>query len=436
MRIGLLGGTFDPIHNGHIALAEAARRAMRLDEIWLLPAGTPYFKKGRDVSPAADRLAMTRRAAAGLARTRVCEIEIRRNGDTYTYETIKELNRLYPADSFFFIFGADCLEKLPDWRFPERILAGAEIIAAARGELNDRILLQEKADRLSESLGGKITVIDFPPVDISSSMIREKVRLREKADEYVPRPVASYIRRQGLYLNKESCGGERKSAEQFSPLRGVILDMDGTLLDTERLFIDLWKQADGRESPELDEALHDIIGVTRERAREIVLEKLGGDYPYEACRRFVDDAFRKIREEGALPVKAGAEELLRFLREEGFKTALASSTIRELVIPEMQAAGLSDYFDIIIAGDDVKNGKPAPDIFLEAAAGLRLRPEECLAIEDSFNGIRAAHLAGMRPVMVPDIKKPDDEISRLAEVICKDLDSVREWIARRECDPV
>lgn len=421
MKIGLVGGTFDPIHRGHVLLGVYARQQFDLDEIWFLPAGMPYFKEGKKVSPAADRLAMTRRALDGLDWARVCDMELRREGRTYTCETVEELNAAFPQHEFSFIFGADCLDQLDSWRSPERILAGARIIAASRGSGADHEAMERKAAALMERFGGEICVMPFLELDVSSTLVRERMRNGKDVSDLLPEAVAAYAERQGLY---------RDDAQ--SSFSAVVFDMDGTLLDTERLFIEAWEEAEGNASPALHDALVAIIGVTRERSEEIIYERLGRDYPYEARRLAVDEVFRRARENGTLPVKAGAAQILRTLWRKGYKMGLASSTERELVIPELEAAGLAGYFDAVICGGDAARGKPAPDIFLKAAEALGTDPARCLAVEDSRNGILAAHAAGMIPLMVPDLIPPDAELRALAAAVCPDLAAAEKWIAARE----
>ena len=431
MKIGLVGGTFDPIHKGHVLLGQMAREQFALDEIWFLPAGQPYFKEGKSISSRLARLAMTRRAVAPLPWARVCDMELKREGRTYTFETVEELNAAYPAHEFSFIFGADCLDQLENWKEPRRILAGAEIIAAGRGRGADYAAMEEKAAALMQCFGGRIRILKMHQetrpagavsvLDLSSTQVRERVATGLPIEGMLPEVTEAYVKRQGMYL------GAGKSP---SPVKAVIFDMDGTLLDTERMFIDEWVKAEGKETPALMEALHAIIGVTREQAETIIYQKLGADYPYEERRVYVDEAFRKAREAGALPLKTGAGRILESLWRQGFKLGLASSTIRDMVVPELISAGLYDYFDVIITGDDVSRGKPAPDIFLKVAAELETDPAACLVVEDSYNGIRAAHAAGMRPVMVPDIKPPTEEMAALAERICRDLEEVGQFIGK------
>ena len=200
MKIGLLGGTFDPIHNGHVRLGESAKEVFSLDEIWFLPAGQPYLKEGKKISSAQDRLAMTHLAIEHMPYARVDDIEMKREGKTYTYETIEALKETHPEDSFFFIIGADCLEALPQWKHPERILAGAELIAASRGSGSDLLTMGMLAGRLMEAYGGKITLMPFVALDISSTLIRARVRDGLDIQDDVPQSVYHYIREHGLYL--------------------------------------------------------------------------------------------------------------------------------------------------------------------------------------------------------------------------------------------
>ena len=406
MKTGLLGGTFDPIHIGHLLLGEWARERFGLDEIWFLPAGMPYFKEGKKVSSRELRRAMTEAAVKDLPWAKVSDIELGRSGRTYTWETVAELKDKYPDKEFYFIFGADCLDQLDGWLYPERILAGCTLIAASRGLDNDIPAMEAKAEELMKRFGGRILVMDFPAIELSSTMIRERAAAGLSLMYLVPPAVEKIIRQYSLYR---------------PALKAVIFDMDGTLIDTENQFLSEWMAADGSNDPYLKEVLISVTGTTRGQTEKIILEKMGASYPYAKFRAIVDEALEYKRTHGMLPLKPGAEKILKTLKGRGITVALASSTRRALVEPEMKTAGLYDYFDLIVCGDEVSCGKPAPDIFLEAAARLCVKPEECLVVEDSFNGIRASHAAGMRTLMVPDLKEPDSEISALCDWICPSL---------------
>ena len=415
MKIGLIGGTFDPIHVGHLLLGEWAREHFALDEIWFLPAGMPYFKEDKKVSSRLDRWAMTRRAVADMPGAKACDIELMREGRTYTYETVEELCAAYPDDEFTFVFGADCLDQLDTWRYPERILAGCRIVAATRGASSDVEEMRRKAAALTAKFGGKIEVMEFPALEISSTMLRERAAKGLPLKYLVPEAVENYAIKQGLY------GSPLQEEDKPNPVKAVILDMDGTLLDTEKLYIDVWMDLEENPTPKLEQVLYDVIGVTEEETRAHFAEVMGADYPFEALRTRMKNIFAQIRDAGQLPVKAGAKECLDALYRAGYKLALASSSYRDTVEAEMKAAGLFGYFDVIVCGTDISHSKPDPEIFLKTARLLETDPSECIVIEDSFNGIRAAKAAGMRPLMVPDLKQPDEEIRGLCEWICPDL---------------
>ncbi len=199
MKIGLVGGTFDPIHVGHLLLGEWAAETFGLDEVWFLPAGMPYFKEGTKVSSREDRLAMTKLAAETLPGARVCDMELRREGRTYTWETVQELNEAYPDDAFFFIFGEDCLNQLETWRYPERILSGCTLVAAMRGGGSDKAALEDKAAELTARFGGRILVMEFPQLEISSTMIRQRAAEGKPLRYLVPSAVEEYILEKELY---------------------------------------------------------------------------------------------------------------------------------------------------------------------------------------------------------------------------------------------
>ena len=197
-KTGLLGGTFDPIHIGHILLGQWAREAFGLDEVWFMPAGAPYQKDLNGVLPPEARLEMTRLALEGLDGMDVCDLELRRQGSTYTWETMAQLRALYPDRAFYYIIGADCLEGLATWRHPERILSCCDLIAAARGGA-DTEAMDALARRLEAQLGGHIHVMDFPNVDISSTMIRNRVSRGLSIRFLVPERVEAHIAYLGYY---------------------------------------------------------------------------------------------------------------------------------------------------------------------------------------------------------------------------------------------
>ena len=163
-------------------------------------------------------------------------------------------------------------------------------------------------------------------------------------------------------------------------------------------------------------------------SKEKFSERYGQEFSYDKYKKEMSDLFHANAAGGKLPKKPGLQELLEYLRRENIKTAVASSTRRELVTRELKEGGLLSYFDEIVCGDMVKRSKPEPDIYLEACRRLQERSEDCYAIEDSYNGIRSAKRAGMHPIMVPDQAAPTEEMEELADCILTSLYEVQQYI--------
>lgn len=216
-------------------------------------------------------------------------------------------------------------------------------------------------------------------------------------------------------------------------MKAFIFDMDGVIFDSERLYIDCCLEtAETLGMDRIVEAVYRCIGVTDEVTHGILLEI----YRDEALvKRFRELSVAMAQERitaGLLELKPGVKELLEFLREGGCRIALASSTKTDIVERELKDAGLKGYFHAVVGGDQVSRSKPNPDIFLHAAELLGEEPANCIVIEDSFNGIRAAKAAGMTAVMVPDLLEPDEEIGSLADLVLPSLLHVKERIEKPE----
>lgn len=212
--------------------------------------------------------------------------------------------------------------------------------------------------------------------------------------------------------------------------KAVVFDMDGVIFDSERAVMQCWKEVASRHNiPDIEKAILACTGTTMVRTREIMLNLYDADFPYDEYARESSAIFHSRYDGGRLPMKPGVKELLTFLKERGKKIALASSTRQQVVTDELRDAGIIEYFDRIICGDMVSRSKPAPDIFLKACEELNVSPSDSYAIEDSYNGIRAAHAGGLLPIMVPDLLPADEEMQSLAEIVLPNLTSVMEYLA-------
>lgn len=212
-------------------------------------------------------------------------------------------------------------------------------------------------------------------------------------------------------------------------IKGAVLDMDGLMFDTEILTYKLqkeilkndgfkfsledYKQTVGKRLADLPPLFHRFFG-----------ESFDLDLFREKCR----EAYIKYTDENGVPVKDGLLDLLEKLKANKIKIALATSTTSKSAKRTLKIAGVLDYFDEFVCAEDVENGKPHPEPFLKAAEKLSLKPSECLALEDSFNGIKSARSAGMITVMVPDLIEPTEEIKNKCDYIFKTLNEVVELI--------
>ena len=212
-------------------------------------------------------------------------------------------------------------------------------------------------------------------------------------------------------------------------MKAFIFDMDGVIFDSERLYIDCCIEvAEKLGMDQIVETCHRCIGVTTEVTRAILLETYRD---IDLVDRFREQSVALVRskiDSGLLELKPGVRELLDFLRAKGCHIAIASSTRTDIVEKELADAGLIGYFSAVVGGDRAQRSKPNPDIFLKAAELLGEKPENCVVIEDSFNGIRAAKAAGMTAIMVPDQLVPDEEIRGIADFVLPSLLVVKEQI--------
>ena len=198
MRLGVLGGTFDPPHVGHLILAEEARTRLELERVLFVPAGDPWRKSGQHVTSAAHRLAMLRLLLAADPYFEVCTLEVEREGPSYTVDTLEALHWQHgPGLELYFILGEDALRDLPNWEHPERIVTLAWLAVAPRGQGSG-----PTASDLEDAvpgMAGRIVPIAMPTIDVSSTALRARARAGQSLRYLVPLAVEEYISRHGLY---------------------------------------------------------------------------------------------------------------------------------------------------------------------------------------------------------------------------------------------
>ena len=200
MRLGLFGGTFDPIHVGHLILADQCRESCGLDRVWFVVAGEPPHKRG-DRTAVAHRLEMARIAAAGHPSFAVSEIEATRPGPHYSVETLESVRRERPDDELFFLIGADSLNDLPNWREPGRIAQLATIVVVNRPGIEG-----DRPCRSPCSAPAQVQSVTIPPIGIASTNLRKRVKEGKSIRYMVPRGVEAYIEAQGLYRDAQQRG--------------------------------------------------------------------------------------------------------------------------------------------------------------------------------------------------------------------------------------
>lgn len=197
-KIGIMGGTFNPIHYGHLLVAEDARTYCNLDEIIFIPSGNSYMKDTSEIIDGKMRYEMVSLAIAGNTAFSISDMEIKRNGHTYTYETLEELNKIYPDTDFYFILGADNLFTIEKWKYADKIMQNCTLIVASRDE-KDKQDLTQKANSLFKSFHATIEILPERKIDLSSTEIRKKIRENKPVIYMTPQSVISYINKNALY---------------------------------------------------------------------------------------------------------------------------------------------------------------------------------------------------------------------------------------------
>ncbi|MBQ8886042.1 MAG: nicotinate (nicotinamide) nucleotide adenylyltransferase [Clostridia bacterium] len=197
MKIGIFGGSFDPVHREHVRLAQAAIKSLALDRLFIMPAHTPPHKQGKLLSSDKDRFRMCELAFEGIERVEISDYELKVGGTSYTYLTLAHFKQLYPEAELFFLVGTDMLRDFPSWRYPERILETATLAVCARNE--EQGWLETEQATFLKRFSRKFAVIGYNGENVSSTRIRVLAAAGEDISAFVEREVASYVQEKGLY---------------------------------------------------------------------------------------------------------------------------------------------------------------------------------------------------------------------------------------------
>lgn len=202
-KVGIMGGTFDPIHYGHLILAQNALDTFSLDEILFVPSGTPWLKESTKVLSKNKRVSMTGMAIEDNPDFALSTIEIDREGNSYSYETVEELKRMQPKTDFYFIMGADSLLEIERWKHPDRLMAECTLLVAVRDDC-DREGLEKQIIYLTDKYQADIKILPANRIDISSTKIRRMIREGKSVRYMLPDQVIRFIQKNHLYQQEPS----------------------------------------------------------------------------------------------------------------------------------------------------------------------------------------------------------------------------------------
>lgn len=214
-------------------------------------------------------------------------------------------------------------------------------------------------------------------------------------------------------------------------IKGAIFDMDGLMLDTEKILVRFWKEASLEYGYNMtDENVYEIRSLSRKYSIPLLKGIFGNDFPFNEIRNRRIQLMNNYIDKYGFEIKKGLFEILKYLRNNNYNIAVATATERERAETYLKKINAYNYFDTIICGDMVQNGKPAPDIYITASKQLGLSPMECVAFEDSPNGIKSAYSAGCKVIMIPDLTQPDDNIIHLLSGVYDSLDMAIDFFER------
>lgn len=214
-------------------------------------------------------------------------------------------------------------------------------------------------------------------------------------------------------------------------IEAVLFDMDGVIFDTEKAYLDIWTKVFAKYKYKLERDVYiSVMGTGRKNVMKVFKDKYGQDLPILDMYKEKDEMLFQVIESGQVPMKEGAMEILKSLKDNGFKIALATSAKRDRLNKQLKIGKLDGIFDTIVCGDDVINGKPNPEIFLKAAKNLSVNPQNCIVVEDSTAGIEAAYIGKMIPIHVEDLKKADEEILKYCYKNFNNLVEIKNYLIK------
>ncbi|MCI1589984.1 HAD family hydrolase [Heyndrickxia oleronia] len=215
----------------------------------------------------------------------------------------------------------------------------------------------------------------------------------------------------------------------MNPIQLVIFDMDGLLFDTERPSFLAMEEVMKKQGYQFTiENYRQMIGLSGPKSNIVLQEIYGKDFQFHRISDDYNETFKRILDSEGLAIKPGAKELLDAIEQKGLKKCIASSSSRETIQQHLIKTGLESRFDFFVSGDEVEFGKPHPDIFIEACNRANEKPDSALVLEDSLNGLKAAHGANIKCIIVPDLIQPNEEMKQKAFSIVKDLSLVVSYI--------
>ncbi|WP_297994778.1 HAD family phosphatase [uncultured Clostridium sp.] len=211
----------------------------------------------------------------------------------------------------------------------------------------------------------------------------------------------------------------------INKIKAIIFDMDGVIFDTEMVYLKVWSKVFEKYGYKMTKEIYtSVLGTGRENVKKVFVNNYGSNLPIDDMYKEKDENLAKEIEKG-VALKAGAYEILKYLKENDFKIALATSAISKRAFKQLKQANIYKFFDAVVCRDEVEKTKPNPDIFLKAADKLNVNKSECIVIEDSSAGIKAAFNAGMIPIHVIDLKDADSDILEMAYKSFNNLNDIK-----------